>query len=74
MQKKIYTEAYVSYYIDLQVATSHTGTRVAFIFRFFVFNCLKNKEKEPEQPQVQTRASQQGNKESFPIATPRTVE
>ena len=26
MQKKIYTKAYVSYYIDLQVATSHTGT------------------------------------------------
>ena len=23
MQKKIYTKAYVSYYIDLQVATSH---------------------------------------------------
>ena len=27
MQKKIYTKAYVSYYIDLQVATSHMGTR-----------------------------------------------
>ena len=26
-KKKIYTEAYVSYYIDLQVATSHSDFR-----------------------------------------------
>jgi hypothetical protein len=38
MQKKIYTEAYVSYYIDLQVATSHTGTREELhLFLDFLF-------------------------------------
>jgi len=29
-KKKIYTEAYVSYYIDLQVATSHLHTGTSF--------------------------------------------